>query len=111
MALISLAIILALSLVRGEFRPHTVFLPSALEHVAAYVVAAFLLCLAYAYRVSPVWLVLLLTAYGGLLELIQLWVPGRHGRLSDIVADFAGALIGAMLASAVTRLRNTAAPR
>jgi VanZ like family len=111
LALISLAAIFALSLVRGEFRPHTPFLPSALEHVVAYGVAAFLLCLAYCHRIPSIWLVLLLTAYGALLELVQLSVPGRHGRLSDVMADLAGALIGAMLASAVTRLRNSAAPR
>jgi len=39
--------------------------------------------LAWHHRVPPVQVVLLLTAYGALLELGQLWVPGRHGQLPD----------------------------
>jgi VanZ family protein len=111
LAITSLLAILALSLVPGAFRPHTMILPPAFEHVAAYAVAAFFLGLACHHRVPPVQLVLLLTGYGALLELGQLWVPGRNGQLSDIGADLAGASIGAMVASAVMRLRSFALPR
>jgi VanZ family protein len=104
----SLLTILALSLVPGEFGPHTMILPSAFEHVAAYSVAALFLCLAYYHRVPPVQLVLLLTTYGALLELRQLRVPGRNGQLSDIGADLAGASIGVMVALAAMRLRRFA---
>jgi VanZ family protein len=106
MAMASVAAILALSVVPGGLRPHTVVLPPAFEHVAAYMVAAFFVCLAYHRRVSPIWLVLLLTAYGAFLELGQLWIPGRNGNLTDIGADLTGALIGVMAASAALRLRN-----
>jgi VanZ family protein len=111
LAITSLLAILALSLVPGVFRPHTMILPPAFEHVAAYSVAAFFLCLACHHRVPPVQLVLLHTAYGALLELGQLWVPGRNGQLSDIGADLAGASIGVMVASAAMRLRSFALPR
>ena len=104
----SLLAILALSLVPGAFRPHTMILPPAFEHVAAYVVAAFFLCLACHHRVPPVQLVLLLTFYGALLELGQLWVPGRNGKLSDIGADLAGASIGMMVALVAMHLRRFA---
>jgi VanZ family protein len=110
-AISSLLAICAASLVPGEFRPHTTILPSALEHVAAYGVAAFLLRLAYHRRLSLIRLVLLLTAYGASLELGQLWVPGRHGQLSDVMADFAGASIGVLVASAFLHLRRMAAAR
>jgi VanZ family protein len=102
-AISSLFTICAASMVPGEFRPHTAFLPGALEHVAAYSVGAFFLGLAYHHRLSPIRLVLLLTAYGALLELGQLWVPGRHGQLPDVLADFAGASIGVLVASALVR--------
>jgi VanZ family protein len=86
-------------------------LPPAYEHVAAYAVAAFFLCLARYHRVPPVQLVLLLTAYGASLQLGQLWVPGRNGQFSDIGADLAGASIGMMVASVAMRLRRFALPR
>jgi VanZ family protein len=85
-------------------RPHTAILPAGFEHVAA-----FFLGLACHHRVPPVQLVVLLTAYGALLELGQLWVPGRHAQLSDIGADLAGASIGVMVA--LVRLRSFALPR
>jgi hypothetical protein len=68
LAITSLLAILVLSLVPGAFRPHTMILPPGFEHVAAYAVAAFFLGLACHHRVPPVQLVLLLTAYGALLD-------------------------------------------
>jgi VanZ family protein len=110
LALFSLIAILALSLVPGEYRPHTIILPSVFEHVAAYTGAGFLLGLAYVGRLSPIRLVLLLTAYGALLELCQLWVPGRNGQIIDIFADFAGASIGVIAASGLVRLNRQLIP-
>jgi VanZ family protein len=106
LALFSLVAICILSLVPGEYRPHTIILPSVLEHVVAYTVAAFLLGSAYDGRLSPIGLVLILTIYGALMELCQLWIPGRNGHFVDIFADFAGASIGAVIASALLRLNR-----
>jgi VanZ family protein len=110
-AFLSLFAILLLSLVPGEYRPHTSILPSefkhvsayTFEHVSAYAIAGFLLWLWYYSRISPIRLVLMLTAYGALLEVAQLWVPGRHGQAVDIVADFVGALFGVLVASVLAR--------
>jgi VanZ family protein len=66
--------------------------------------AAFLLRLAYFGWLSPLRLVLMLTAYGALLELGQLWVPGRNGQIIGIMADFFGASIGVLLAETVVQL-------
>src|ERR1700681_11311 len=76
-ALFVVLAICVLSLVPGEYRPHTMILPAVFEHVAAYTVAALFLGLACAGRLSAR-LVLMLTAYGALLELCQLWIPGRN---------------------------------
>jgi VanZ family protein len=100
-AVLSIFSICVLSLVPGEYRPHTMVLPSVFEHVVAYTVAALLLGLACVGRLSSIRLVLLLTVYGSLLELCQLWFPDRNGQVIDILADFAGATIGVFLASAL----------
>jgi VanZ family protein len=98
-ALFALLAICVLSLVPGEYRPHTMILPAEFEHVAAYTVAALFLGLARAGRLSAPRLVLMLTVYGGLLELCQLWIPGRNAQVMDIAADFVGASIGVLVAS------------
>jgi hypothetical protein len=90
-AALALVAIFVLSLVPAEDRPHT-HAPGGLEHVAAYMVAGFLLGLAGYGRLPAIRVVLVLTACGALLELAQLWVPGRNGQLVDIVADFAGCI-------------------
>jgi VanZ family protein len=101
-AALALLAIGILSLVPGEDRPHT-DAPGGLEHAAAYFFAGFLLGLACRRRFSAIRVVLVITAYGALLELAQLWVPGRNGQLSDVVADFAGASIGAAVAVLLAR--------
>jgi VanZ family protein len=110
LAITSLLAIFVLSLVPGEFRPHTMILPPGLEHVAAYAVAAFFLALACHHRMPPMQLAVLLTAYGALLEVGQLWVPGRHGQLPDVGMDLTGASIGVTVALAAMRLRSFALP-
>ena len=49
------------------------------EHVAAYSVGAFFLGLAYHHRLSPIRLVLLLTAYGALLSWVSCGCPADMG--------------------------------
>lgn len=52
------------------------------------------------------WLVLFasLLAYGGTIELIQLYVPGREGEWADLLADAIGLAIGQLLAPLALRL-------
>jgi VanZ family protein len=84
-----------LSLVPRELRPHTGF-AGPLEHIAAYAIGAGLLTLGYYKRNRPLFVVLSLTL--AILEIAQIWVPGRNPTVIDFAASSAGALIGAALA-------------
>jgi VanZ family protein len=50
-----------------------------------------------------------LLAYGGLIELLQLFVPGREAEWGDWLADAVGIAIGALLAAAWQHGRGVAA--
>ena len=96
--------ITVLSLVPGSFRPH-VLAVSQFEHVAAYALTAVALVLGYPGRRAPRTIVLLLTFYAALMELAQLFIPGRNASLIDIAAGGLGAGIGAMLVLLLRRTR------
>jgi len=66
--------------------------PSELEHFAAYAGAAFIAALGYQRRHLQI--AALLVAYAGLLELAQLWVPGRHSQAVDFAFSVAGVMAG-----------------
>jgi VanZ family protein len=59
------------------------------EHVGAYFVATLLWVLAYS-RLPPWGIGAALAAYAGILELGQLYVPGRHSQFEDFAASCAG---------------------
>jgi VanZ family protein len=86
-----------LSLVPRELRPHTGFAPP-LEHISAYAIGAGLLTLGYYKRNRPLFVVLSLSLYAAILEIAQIWVPGRNPTVIDFAASSAGALIGSALA-------------
>ena len=86
-----------LSLVPSELRPHT-GASGPLEHVAAYAIAGGLLTFVYDKRSQPFILVLSLSLYAAILEIAQIWVPGRNPAVIDFAASSAGALIGSALA-------------
>lgn len=68
-------------------------LPGKIEHVIAYLIAAALWLAAYPRR--PLAAVAgLLLAYAGLLEIAQLFVPGRTSQVSDFLASGTGVMLG-----------------
>ena len=91
LAVVSLAV---LSLVPCELRPH-IGVAGPLEHLAAYAIAAGLLTVGYDKRSQPLVLILSLSLYAAILEIAQIWVPGRNPTVIDLAASSAGALIGA----------------
>lgn len=51
-------------------------------------------------------LVILFVIFAGCLEIIQLFVPGRHARLSDFLVDALAMFIGLISASLVSQIRS-----
>jgi leader peptidase (prepilin peptidase)/N-methyltransferase len=98
--------IVILSLVPGQWRP-SLGLAKALEHAIAYaIVAAFLTLLARARWPQ----ILLLVALAGVLEIGQVWVPGRDSNPTDFLGSSAGALFGfgfsSLVLAQMSRLRS-----
>ena len=50
-------------------------------------------------------LALLLVVFSGSVEIMQLFVPGRHARLSDFAIDAVAACVGIFTVSLVNRMR------
>lgn len=82
--------IIVLSLVPGEWRPST-GMGKPLEHAVAYALAAASLTIA---NRSGWRQVMFLVVLAGVLEIGQIWVPGRDAKPTDFLASAAGAVFG-----------------
>ncbi len=90
-----------------NFRPHAPFGHDG-EHAFAFVLVGIAFGLAYAHRrtfVATVSVVMI-----GLLEILQLWVPGRHARLEDFVVDALAACLGLTIAAGLEWIRARRSP-
>ena len=96
-------VIAALSLVAPSLRPVTI-LPHDLEHAAIFALTGFTLGLGYPNRAQLQMSVLI--AFAGVIELAQLYAPGRHARMIDFVVDGLAACAGVAVAAIVLRLRE-----
>jgi VanZ like family len=85
-----------LSAVPGELRPH-VFVVPQLEHFVAYFAAGLLLALGFWSRRSVLLLCLAVPLYAAVLEIAQLFIPGRSSEFIDFFASSAGAWAGIIL--------------
>src|SRR5262249_35911917 len=88
-----------LSLVPGNERPHT-GLTGQFDHVIAYCGTAGLLGLGYPTTKVRFEIVAMLALLAAVLEVAQLWVPGRHSQFIDFAMSSGGACFG-MLAAAI----------
>ena len=93
-AWLCVTVIVVLSVLPGDERPHTGF-PGQWEHVAAYAGTGLIATLAYDSAVRTIIGLCLLSSS---LELIQNFVPGRTPAVTDAVFSTAGAAGGAVLA-------------
>ena len=101
--IVLVAAITLLSVVPPLWRPVT-SAPHSIEHLLVFVVTGLALAMAYSWRW---WLqAAALALFAVAIEAAQLFVPGRHARLSDLAVHLAGAGIGiaaAHLAAVLSR--------
>jgi VanZ family protein len=90
------AAIAILSLAPPMLRPET-GAPHSLEHFTIFAATGFAFGLGYRDRHHL--LAVLLVIFSGSIEIAQLFVPGRHARLSDFIIDALAACIGLIMAS------------
>jgi VanZ family protein len=85
----------------AAYRPHAAIAHDG-EHVLAFVMIGLAFAVAYPRqrRLAAGLSVVLI----GILELLQLFVPGRHARLEDFVVDALAALAGFAIVFLITRL-------
>lgn len=82
-----------------------------LLHIPAYALLTFLWLRALeghglAFRRCLAVAVLIAAGYGGALEALQAWVPGRSAAAGDLLLNLAGVLLLAALASRIPRFRS-----
>jgi VanZ family protein len=94
------AAIVILSLVPPALRPET-SAPHSLEHLLIYAATGFAFGLGYKRRHDL--LAVFLVISSSIIEIAQLFVPGRHARLSDLIIDAVAACIG-LATSSLLRL-------
>jgi VanZ family protein len=83
--------ILILSIVPPDSRVVT-GLPRPLEHLAVFLLAG--LAFVFGYPGRYLSQCVALSLFAAVIELLQVWVPGRHARLSDFIVGFAGVILG-----------------
>src|SRR5688572_22852690 len=77
-------------------RPHTNLGQNG-EHALAFVLLGLAFGVAEARSRLPA--VIFVAGYTGLVEIMQLWAPGRHARVEDFVVDGLAACVGIALAA------------
>jgi VanZ family protein len=95
--------IVVLSLVPGNERPYTG--PTVqFDHVIAYCGTAGLLGLGYPTTKVRFEIVAMLALLAAVLEVAQLWVPGRHSQFIDFAMSSGGACLGMLAVAIVNRI-------
>ncbi len=77
------------------------------EHFLAYFLSALFISKTQRRTTPSLWTGLALAVYAGLLEIGQLYVPGRHPAVEDFCASAVGAFVGVAMASVLGRLVET----
>ena len=91
------------SLVPGEYRPHIDGMSGKEEHALAYLVLGILTVIATRRTVSVYRLSIIIVAYAGILEFLQLFDSGRHASVGDFMASSFGGIMGITVATFALR--------
>jgi VanZ family protein len=94
--------IAALSLVGPSLRPVTI-LPHDAEHAVIFAITGFTLGFGYPNRTQLHMSALIV--FAAVIELAQLYAPGRHARVIDFAVDALAACAGVAFATILLRLR------
>jgi VanZ family protein len=108
LAWLLLAAVAAFTLVPPAWRPVS-RLPHSVEHIAVFLLLGFVFARAYPGR--PYMFAASAVALVGVLEALQLVVPGRHATLKDFVINAAALCTGIAIATLIERLRPQREPR
>jgi VanZ family protein len=96
-----LVAIVVLTVVPPTIRPDTP-LPHNIEHAATFLLAGILFGTAYLGRE---WMLSIgAVVFCAAIEAVQLYVPGRHARISDFVIDTAAGVAGVFLGAFMRRM-------
>jgi VanZ family protein len=98
--------ITVLSIVPPNLRPETAF-PHSIEHASIFLATGLAFGLGYPRR--NVSIAILLVIFSGGIEIVQLFVPGRHARLSDFVIDAVAITCGLATMSLVAQTNGSTA--
>jgi VanZ family protein len=88
-------VIVALHVVPATYRPVTA-VSHNLEHLAIFIVLGMAFGLGYPHRSRALAFALPLFCFA--IEVVQLWIPGRHARLTDLLINAAAAVLGLWIA-------------
>jgi VanZ family protein len=100
---VCVGVLIVLSLIPGNERPHTGLPSSQIEHFIAYCGTATLLGLGYPTAKARFGMVAMLAALAAILEMTQQWLPDRHAQFIDFAASAAGACLGMLAVAVVDR--------
>ncbi len=98
--MVLLGLVVVLTLAPPRFRPYTA-VPHILEHGSIFLLVGLAFAMGYPERVLRVTISLVL--FCAILEVAQVFVPGRHARLSDFLVDAAAACVGTVVGRLLAR--------
>lgn len=107
---VAAAFVGALSLAPGGALP-TTHIGDKVEHLLAYAALGLIGVATARNGNRAARSVLGIVAFGAVIEILQMFSPGRYAELGDILADAAGALIGGAIAITLRRRRIAAGTR